>query len=271
MKEKKINYGLIIFIAIIIVLFIPIISDYVKKQAIEVLSSNEIKEKIELKENLLLYVGDLDKNTQKELRMMRDATKNDYSYQYSVYNVKESKDITKLLGDNIEVAIIIEGDIQEVYSKYDKEEVSEDVDTYLLANINDDNKSFEIADNFKEYKKEIKGNNVVMSVFGRNSCYHCNNFKVVYNAVSDKYDLDDYVYYFDSDSYNTKEYKKIINMNLTIPAKCNSQGTEFKLSDGFGTPLTIFTKKGKVIDCISGYVNRENLIQKLKDVNMISE
>ena len=271
MEEKKINYGLIIFIAIIIILFIPIISDYVKKQAIEVLSSKEIKEKLELNESFVVYVGDLDKNTQKELKNMRDITKNDYSYEYGVYNVKKSKDINKLFGDNVEAVIIIEGDIQEIYSKYDEEEIFEDVDTYLVANINDENKSYEVADNFKEYKEEIKDNEVIMSVFGRNSCYHCNNFKVVYNAVAEKYDLGDNLYYFDSDSYNSKEYKKIINMNLTIPAKCNSQGTEFKLSDGFGTPLTIFTKKGKVIDCISGYVNRENLIQKLKEVKMISE
>ena len=99
--------------------------------------------------------------------------------------------------------------------------------------------------------------------------FYCNKFKPVYNAVSEKYDVD--IYFFDSLSYDKTEYDKITNMDLIVPAKCNSNGTEFKLSDGFGTPLTLFTKKGKVVDCISGYVNRESLIDKLKTNKMISE
>lgn len=270
MKEKKINYGLIIFVVVLVILFIPIISDYIKKQAIEVLSSSEIEEKVNANETFMVYVGDMDKTTQKELRSMRDLTKNDYSYDYGVYNVKRSDNIEKLFGERTEVAIIIEGDIQEVYTKYDEEELKEDVEEYLVVNLNEDNISFEIADNFKEYKKIIKSEDVVMSVFGRDTCYYCNKFKPVYNAVVEKYELEK-VYYFDSDSYDANEYKKIINLDLTIPAKCNSNGTEFKLSDGFGTPLTIFTKKGKVIDCISGYTDRSGLISTLKSVKMISE
>ena len=271
MKDSKTNYPLMIFIVIIIVLFIPIISDYVKKQSIEVLSSNEIKQRLEAGESLLVYVGDLQKDVQRDLRKLRDAVKNDYSYQYGVYNVKDSKDIKSLLGDNVKVAIIVEGDVQEIYSEYDEEDINEDVNEFLIANINDDNRNYEVAKNFNEYKKIVKGKEIVMSVFGRNTCSHCNRFKVVYNAVAEKYDLDDNIYYFDSDSYNAKEYKKIVNLNLNIPAKCSSDGNSFKLSDGFGTPLTIFTKNGKVIDCQSGYVTRKELIEILKNVDMISE
>lgn len=270
MKENKINYGLIIFISIIVILFIPIISDYIKKQAIEVLSANEIKEKLETGESFLLYIGDLDKNVQRDLRVLRDSTKNDFSYQYDVYNVKNSKKIKDMFGGKANLVMIVEGDIQEVYSKYKKNVIKDDVDEFLLANINDDNRDYSVAKNFNEYKKIIKNDEVVMTVFGRSSCYHCNNFKVAYNAVASKYELDS-IYYFDSDNYNQKEYKKVINLDLTIPSKCSSEGKDFKLSDGFGTPLTIFTKNGKVVDCLSGYVNRKSLIEKLKEVNMISE
>jgi len=270
MKDNKPNYGLIIFIGIIIILFIPIISDYIKKQSIEVLSSNELKQKVEAGESLLVYVGDLEKEEQRELRKLRDATKNDYSYQYGVYNVKSSNDIEMLLGNDAKVALIVEGDIQEIYDEYEEDDIKEDVTEFLLANINDENRNYEVAESFNEYKKIIKSKDVVMSVFGRNTCSHCNRFKVVYNAVAEKYDLDD-IYYFDSDSYNAKEYKKIINLDLIVPAKCGADGNSFKLSDGFGTPLTIFTKNGKIIDCQSGYVNRQKLVEILKNVNMISE
>lgn len=270
MQEKKTNYGLIIFVAIIIILFIPIISDYVKKQSIEVLSSKEIKQKIEKGESLLVYIGDLDKSVRRDLVKMRDTVKNDYSYQYGVYNVKTSDDIKELLGDNVNVAILVEGDIQKTYSNYKKDDIKEDVEEFLVAAIDDDNRDYKVAKNFVEYKKIIKSDKVIMSVFGRNTCSYCNKFKVVYNAVAEKYELDN-IYYFDSDSYDAKEYKKVINLDLTVPAKCSSDNVSFKLSEGFGTPLTIFTKNGKIIDCQSGYVNREKLVEILKNVNMISE
>lgn len=269
MKEKNINYGLIIFIAIVVILFIPIISDYIKSRNIEVLSSNDITTKISDSETFLVYVGDLDKNTKKELRNMRDMTKTDYSIEYGVYSVKDSADIDSILGEDVSVAIVIEGDIQKTYTKYDVDSLNDDIDKYFLGNITEDNRVYKVAKNYNAYKKLVKSDEVVMAVFGRDTCYYCNKFKPVYNAVAEKYNLD--IYYFDSDNYNSKEYSKIINMDLTVPAKCSTEGTEFKLSDGFGTPLTIFTKKGKIVDCISGYTNRKSLIEKLKTNNLLSE
>ena len=269
MEEKKFNYGLIIFLVVLVILFIPIISDYIKTQNIEVLSSSEISKKIDEDESFVVFIGDVDKAKKKELRNFRDKTKNNYSYQYNVYNTKSSDDIKKLLGDNIEVAIVIEGDIQKTYAKYDKDTISKDVDKYLIAKITKANASYKVAKNFKSYKKIVKSDEVTMTVFGRESCSYCNLFMPVYNAVAEKHNID--VYYFDSDNYDSSEYKKIVNLDLTVPSKCSSTGAEFKLSEGFGTPLTIFTKKGKIIDCISGYVNRSSLIEKLKSVKMISE
>jgi thioredoxin-related protein len=60
-----------------------------------------------------------------------------------------------------------------------------------------------------------------------------------------------------------------MDLGLKIPASCSSTGEEVDLQPGFGTPLTLFTKNGKVIDCISGYVNKSELITKLETVGMI--
>ena len=269
MKEKNINYGLIIFIVIVVILFIPIITDYIKNQNIEVLSSNEISEKIKADETFLVYVGDLEKDTKKELRKMRDLTKTDYSYDYGIYNVKSSDDIKEILGEDVAVSLYIEGDLQKNYTKYDVDSLNEDVEKYFIGNLTEENRAYKVVENFNSFKKIVKSDEVTVAVFGRDTCFYCNKFKPVYNALAEKYNLD--IYYFDSDNYNKKEYSKIINMDLTVPAKCNTEGVEFKMSEGFGTPLTIFTKKGKVVDCISGYVNRSSLIEKLKSVDMISE
>ncbi|MBQ3021560.1 MAG: thioredoxin family protein [Bacilli bacterium] len=266
MKNKNINYGLIVFIVVIIILFVPIICDYIKSRNIEVISKEIIVDKIKNKETFLVYVGDT-KDVKKELRTLRDKTLNDYSYEYGVYSVDSS--IDGIIDNDVKVALYIEGDLQQSYNTYDYNNINSDVSKYFVVELNDNNRSYKIAENFKTYKKLVKSDEVTMAVFGRDNCYYCNKFKPVYDAVAEKYGLD--IYYFDSLSYDANEYKKIINLDLTVPSKCNSSNKEFKLSDGFGTPLTIYTKNGKVIDCIGGYVDRATLIQKLNNLEMISE
>lgn len=268
MEKKKINYGLIIFIAIMIVLFLPIIIDYYKSQNITVLSESELTEKVK-SESFVLYVGEVNKKLAKELRTIRDKSTNDYSYEYNVYSIKDSEGVDKLLGKDTKLAIIIEGDIQKTYTDYDYDVVSEYSDVFLIGNITDKDKSYKIADSYSAYKKLVKNDKITMAVFGRDTCSYCNLFKVVYNAVAEKYGID--IYYFNSDNYDKDEYTKIINMDLTVPAKCSSTGKDFKLSDGFGTPLTIFTQDGKIVDCIGGYVNRSKLLEQLISLEMISE
>jgi hypothetical protein len=38
---------------------------------------------------------------------------------------------------------------------------------------------------------------------------------------------------------------------------------------GFPKPMTIITKKGKFVDCIRGYVNKEEVISVLEDYKII--
>ena len=270
MEKRKINYGFIIFIVILVILFLPIIVDYYKSRKITILTDSELTEKITTAtENFIVYVGDVDNKTAKGLRKVRDKSTTTYSYEYTVYSISDSDKVDELLGDNTKVAFIIEGDIQKVYTEYNFDIVSDYADLYFVGNITDENKSYKVADSYSAYKKLVKSDEITMAVFGRNSCSYCNLFKVVYNAVAEKYGVD--IYYFDSDNYDSTDYKKIINMDLTVPAQCSSAGEEFQLSDGFSTPLTIFTKNGKVIDCISGYVKRSKLVEKLTTLEMISE
>ena len=262
MNTEKKRYGLFVAIGILLIIFVPIVVDYIGRKKIDTILYDDVMEKIGLKESFVLYNGELDSKTMDGLIEIRDRKLEDNSIEYSVYNVNSS-DLKK------KVYIYIEGDLQKEYDSYNYKELGLDVDTFLIGKNIDKNKSYKVAEGFKEYKKIVNSDKVVMSVFGRNSCSWCNKFKPIYNALAYKYDLD--IYYFDSDSYDESEYKRIINMSLVIPAKCNNTGSDFKLSDGFGTPLTIFTKKGEVVDCISGYTSRSALLEKLKTNEMISE
>ena len=267
METKRVNKGLIVFVAVLILLFIPIISDYIKSLNIEVLSEKGLTTKLESKESFVLFIGDVDKNIKKDLINIRNMMTEESIFEYSVYSIKNSS-VSKDLKSK-SVAIYIDGDLQKTYKKFNKDSITNDVNSYYIGTFDDSNTYFKVAENYNAYRKIVNSDVVTMAVFGRNSCGWCNKFKPVYNAIAEKYGID--IYYFDSDSYNTSDYTKIINMDLTVPAKCSSDATEFKLSDGFGTPLTIFTKKGKIVDCIGGYSNRESLLEILKNNEIISE
>ncbi len=271
MENIKKHLGLIIFLVILIILFIPIILDYISKQKIETITTSTLEEKISQKETFILYAGD-NKDSKKKLKNIKKSMankSNDYSYSFDIYNIENNDETQNIIGTTNKYVLFIEGDIQKTYKKDDFDSIKKDIEIFVIANITDDNKSYKVASSYKTYKNLIESDNVVMSVFGRDSCYFCNMFKPVYNAVANKYNID--IYYFNSDGYDKDEYEKIVNLDLTVPAKCNSKGVEFKLSEGFGTPLTLYTKNGKIIDCISGYVDRQTLVEKLKNVKMISE
>ena len=263
----KNNKGLIIFIAVLVILFIPIITEYIGKQTIEIISSKKLSEKINSKESFILYVGDMSKSTIKELINIRDNKDSNTLFDYGVYGIKENN-IDKEM-KNKKIIVYIEGDIQKSYDNYNKKSVLNDINKYYNGVIADEDKSYKVAENYNAYKKIVNSDVVTMAVFGRNSCGWCNKFKPVYNAVAEKYNVD--IYYFDSDNYNSSDYTKIVNMNLVVPAKCSSAGKEFKLSEGFGTPLTIFTKNGSIVDCIGGYKDRASLIDILKKNEIIRE
>ena len=127
--------------------------------------------------------------------------------------------------------------------------------------------AYKTVSTYEEYKQIVDSDKIVMAVFGRNSCSWCNKFKPIYNEVAEEENVD--IYYFDSDSFDEDEYQKIRNMGLKIPAECTSDQTEKDLSDNFGTPLSLFTQNGETIGCIGGYVDKTELLAKLKEIGMI--
>ena len=263
----KKNNGLYILLAIVFIMITPIIKNVFVLEKIEMITKSVLNKKINDKESFIVYVGDIDKSTNRKLSKIINRKTSDAISDYNVYNIDK-----KILAEDIKnnkVIIYIEGDIQKTYKSFNFEKIEDDVNAYYLGIYNNNNTYFKVAENYAQYKKLINSDLTTMAVFGRNSCSWCNKFKPVYNAIAEKYSLD--IYYFDSDSYNSTDYNKILHMNLTIPAKCSSEEKEFKLLDGFGTPLTIFTRNGKVVDCISGFKDRASLIDILKDNELIGE
>jgi len=129
---------------------------------------------------------------------------------------------------------------------------------------------YKTVETYDAFMEVIKTDKVVMTVFGRNSCSWCEKFKPVYSKLASEHNLD--IYYLDSDSFDSNEFGRILmESELIIPEDCRdvAKNPDGLLSGVFGTPLTLFVKNGEAIDCISGYLNEDNLLAKLKTVGMV--
>ena len=267
--ESKTKTWVIVSV-ICVVILLPILIDFFSNSKIKEISYTEYLDVVKNKENAVIYAGNTSDETYDLIVDILKDVKNketitDYSSDYKIYTI-DSNELTEKEISNVGIengfVFLIEGETQNIVdAKSTSEYLTGLVDAYYNANFNDANASYKVAENAQAYEKLVNSKKVTVAVFGRDTCYYCNIYKPVYNAVAEKYGLD--IYYFNSDNYNAKEYQKVLKLGLKIPAECNSSGQESLLSDGFGTPLTIITKKGKTIDCISGYVDRNTLISKL--------
>lgn len=268
----------IIAIVIIIILLIPIYVDYYKNNNVETIKSyNAYTELVNKNGFAVIYVGkDADSKVDTLKNLKKEFNTSETSAEFKTIDNSKINETDKTSFSNESIDLdktswIILNEKEVAYQS--SEDLSEKqletlINKYLNHIIPEDEIAYKTVSTYDEYMKVIKSKNVIMTVFGRNSCYWCNKFKPIYNEVAQEQGVD--IYYIDSDSFDKDEYNKILNSGLNIPAKCtDSKEEDLPLSSGFGTPLTIFTKKGKEVDCIGGYVNKASLESKLKSVGMI--
>ena len=279
-KEKIVKIGIGVVIALI--MLIPIFKDMNENRLLRTIKVTDLEKTVSSTSSYkyaVVYVDSLEKenikDSKKELKKTIDKFKTDEK-DIKAYFI-DSTDLTD--GDFTSLGLkkskggyifIANGEIIKVSNlDISKKKLKNLVELYTSSGIAKDLINYKVAKNAKSYLNLVEDKKVTMAVFGRTNCYYCQQFLPVYNTVADEYDVD--IYYFDSLTYDEDEYDKIMSAGLKIPASCSESGKEAKLESGFGTPLTLFTKKGKVVDCISGYTNKQNLISKLKDVGLIEE
>lgn|SRR5574344_2138027 len=266
----------IIGIVIVLVLLIPIVVDYFNNKTVKVISYDKYSELAKKSDFAVVYFGDLSSKEYTSIKENLVAMHKEFDINVRAVDMTKltSDEKTKLKEvnatfDNASVYVFLK-DASVSYATSDsltKTKLETLINKYYKNIIPDEEVAYKTVSTYDEYMKVVSSKNVVMTVFGRNTCSWCNKFKPIYNEVASEYKVD--IYFIDSDSFNADEYKKIMNSSIKIPASCTETGKEASLADGFGTPLTIFTKKSKSIDCISGYVDKDNLVSKLKTVGML--
>lgn len=271
-KVKK----LLLPVILIVILLLPIIINYVNNKKIAVVSYDNYLTNVSKETVSLTYFGDTSSDEYAKIKEELINLKSKYSVKITTVNTTKltEEEKQKLTSSNEKFnskSVYVISQNGEVVKVVDKETENVNLDAQLNKYINnvipDDEVAYKTVSTYKEFMNIYKSKKVTMHVFGRNSCYYCNIFKPIYNEVAAENNLD--IYYYDSDSFNSDEYSKILNSGINIPAECTSSKEEAPLSSGFGTPLTLYLKNGKVVGCISGYVNKEKLETKLKSVGMM--
>lgn len=105
-----------------------------------------------------------------------------------------------------------------------------------------------------DWQNTIKEDEVHVTVMAQTTCSWCNQFKPIVQEVAEEEGIK--FIWFDLDTLATEEEYN----NLT--------GT-FEQLASFGTPYTIFTKNNEIIGEISGYVEKDELLSKLKEYGAI--
>ena len=279
--SKKV-FKIIVVCLIVLLLSIPIFKEMSNNTGFKTIKYSDYKKAVENTESYklaLIYVAPKSIETTEESKeaikeVLKDITKDDEEIKpyYIDSDELEADAIKELkLDETTGQAYIFASNgeaIKIVSGALSKEDLVKYVKLYSANGIDESLVKYRTAKSAETFMKRVKKDEVTMAVFGRDNCYYCQQFLPVVNTVADENKLE-YVYYFDSNNYDEEEYGKIMDAGLTIPAECSSTGKKAKLEPGFGTPLTLFTKKGKVIDCISGYTSKSKLEAKLKTVGMI--
>lgn len=259
MEKNKYRYFIIIGFLIILLIFFLYKSFSIKKVNI-----SEIDSIIGNNTYSLFFYGDLNKEEKNKLKSIRDE--NDIK----VYELTDSReDVIKYIKskenvENVEGNIYILFDNKNYLGFIDNtKDRDEYIKKYLYGYLPISERVY-LTSSVSDYNQMYNSKNTTIAVFGDYTCSYCDRLQnVVNNVVKNKvYDI----YYFDTKAMESSEYEALMNMQIKVPAQCNSLEKEQTMADGYAKPMTLVSKKGKIIGCIKGYYDYETYVSKLKEI-----
>ena len=262
--KKFVIFMLSLFVFFIILL---IYNEYAKYGIKEVTSSN-IKDTISKNDYVFINYGKPTENLKKFAKKFKKNYRVNTYYTY--LNKEQLSEILSIVLDNNLQILFVDGKFKattkdlKTYNEY-----KSFFDENIYNKIPTSKKFYKVASTAQDYIDLVNSKNYTVAVIGYEGCSYCNLYLPVFNKVAEENDLD--IYYFDSDNYDPSEFQKVINLNFTIPAKCNTKGEVKTMKDGFAKPMTLITKNGKLVDCIKGYVKESELVDTLSKYKLIKK
>lgn len=164
------------------------------------------------------------------------------------------------------------GDVQEQSNKVvtdnSQAKPSEPIEPVYTSDNARGNYGVKTIDSLAKYEELLARDENIFLVFGRDGCHFCELYEPVLTEVAALYKIE--IDYVNLALLTPSDYKDVLSSSLRIPAKCTKNSEDSDISNGFGTPLTLFVRKGETYNCIRGYKDRTNLIKDLKDFGYVN-
>lgn len=110
---------------------------------------------------------------------------------------------------------------------------------------------------YNDYETMVDNGDAFIVVIERAGCGYCIQYMPIVEEVANEKGIP--MYYIDTDTLSTEEMDKLNNNNSYL--KRNS----------WGTPTTLFMLGDRVIDTISGYVDKETVLSFIDDRVVVGE
>jgi predicted bacteriocin transport accessory protein len=121
---------------------------------------------------------------------------------------------------------------------------------------------------FEEVENYINRDKITFLVIGKTTCHFCTSYKPVLTQISKDENIE--IVYVEADNLSEEDYSRLLNSEITIPAKCSNTGEDAQLNVGFGTPLNLFIQNGESVNCMRGYKDYDSLKTFLQSISYIS-
>ncbi len=108
-------------------------------------------------------------------------------------------------------------------------------------------------ENVDNFVTMYESNETYVTVVSQTTCSYCQDYKKVMNKIAYEEDVD--IYWIEFDLLSNADREKIRDLNERF--------------EGFGTPLTVFTKDNEIVDEINGSVEAPVVLSKLAELKLI--
>jgi len=235
---------------------------------------DEFIDVVERGEAALVYFGDPEAANFDNVLKDLETIKKDYDVSVNIVDTTElseedQDELVYLFTDNVAFVFVSGGTIVHVNEgPTELDTLRRLVDRHFRNILLPEDIAYNTLETFDEFMKVVNSRTPAMFVIGRDSCPACTAFKPIFNDVAGDHDAN--IWYLNSDVMDRDEWDKIMTESkLTIPGSCRSDGDSIELFEIESVPTTIFTERGRIVDCMTGVVQRDALELKLRDVKII--
>lgn len=110
---------------------------------------------------------------------------------------------------------------------------------------------------YADYKNKVENNDMFLLIIVRDGCGYCEMYSPIVKEVADEYKLP--IYYINLSNLSNEDIDELSSTN------------KYLKKNKWGTPTTLFMYGENIVDSISGYVEKEEFVEFVKENFKVEE